>query len=356
MTPEPSASVAHDLGDRAATAISPDVAMRRPAGPTTAPIFIAGPDRSGTTLMFALLASHPNLSMVRRTNMWRYFHGRYGDLGDPQNLERCLDDMVRYRRMRHLQPDVDRIRREFAQGEPTYGHLFSLFHEHNAERTGKSRWGDKSLHTEQYADRILSEFPEARILHMVRDPRDRYASVRKRWGRDVSRVGAATGRWLSSTRAGRRNQRRHPDRYLLVRYEDLAIDPETMMRRVCAFIDEEYTAEMLTMGGVPERKDRAGNSSFGDVEPGSISTRAIGRFRQVLSPSELAFIQLVAGRELSTMGYERAEIHLTPRETLRFYALDLPVQLTRMIGWMSLAWLHRRRGVRVPASKIDDGS
>ena len=91
MTPEPSASVAHDLGDRAATAISPDVAMRRPADPTTAPIFIAGPDRSGTTLMFALLASHPNLSMVRRTNMWRYFHGRYGDLGDPQNLERCLD-------------------------------------------------------------------------------------------------------------------------------------------------------------------------------------------------------------------------------------------------------------------------
>ena len=36
------------------------------------PVFIAGADRSGTTLLFALLASHPNISMSRRTNAgWR---------------------------------------------------------------------------------------------------------------------------------------------------------------------------------------------------------------------------------------------------------------------------------------------
>src|ERR687896_1775843 len=82
------------------------------SGPTEpAPVLVGGPDRSGTTLMFALLASHPNISMVRRTNMWRYFHRRYGDLGDARNLERCLSDMTRYRRMRPLKPDADRIRR-----------------------------------------------------------------------------------------------------------------------------------------------------------------------------------------------------------------------------------------------------
>ena len=51
------------------------------------PIFLAGPDRSGTSLIYALLASHPNISMVRRTNMWRYFYNRYGDLHNPQNFE-----------------------------------------------------------------------------------------------------------------------------------------------------------------------------------------------------------------------------------------------------------------------------
>jgi hypothetical protein len=74
------------------------------------PIFVAGPDRSGTTLIYALLASHPNISMVRRTNMWRYFYGRYGDLRKAANFERCLGDMSHYNRMRHLQPDPERIR------------------------------------------------------------------------------------------------------------------------------------------------------------------------------------------------------------------------------------------------------
>ena len=32
------------------------------------PVFVAGLERSGTSLIFALLASHPNIAMTRRTN------------------------------------------------------------------------------------------------------------------------------------------------------------------------------------------------------------------------------------------------------------------------------------------------
>ena len=54
------------------------------------PIFIGGAERSGTSLLYALLTSHPNISMTRRTNLWAYFYNQYGDLSHPQNLERCL--------------------------------------------------------------------------------------------------------------------------------------------------------------------------------------------------------------------------------------------------------------------------
>jgi hypothetical protein len=330
-----------------------DLARSRP-GSHQRPVFIAGPDRSGTTLLFALLASHPNISMVRRTNMWRYFHRRYGDLGSAQNLERCLRDMTRYQRMQHLKPDADRIRREFLQGEASYGRLFALFHEHHAARTGKGRWGDKSLHTEHFADRIFEEFPDARIIHMIRDPRDRYASVRKRHGRDLRRVGAATGRWLGSTRAGRRNRARYPDRYLLVRYEDLARDPEGTMRRVCSFIEEEYSPAMLSMGGAPEH--RVGNSSFGDLERGAISTRGIGRAVTVLSPTEIAFIELFARGSMAALGYERIRPRLSPRARVRFYAGVVPIQLVRMIGWVTQARLRRLGGARVPPARLAETS
>lgn len=320
---------------------------------TDSPIFIAGPDRSGTTLLFAILASHPNISMVRRTNMWRYFHKRYGALAQPENFERCLGEMLRYNRIQtFLKPDVERIRREFWQGQPSYGRLFSLFHQHHAESLGKKRWGDKSLHTEHYVDRLFAEYPDARVLHITRDPRDRYASVRKRHGRDVPRLGGANGRWLFSMTKALENQRRYPDRYKILRFEDLAGDPEKTAREICAFLGEQYFPEMLSMGGASDHTNSGGNSSFGKIEPGKISQKPIGRYREVLSNMEIAYIQMVAGKYMKQLGYQRDEVKLPAGEKLKFYGKVVPSSFLRMAGWMLLNAIKIRRGEPVPRSRL----
>lgn len=302
---------------------------------TADPILITGADRSGTTLLYALLASHPEISMVRRSNMWRWFDQRYGDLRDPRNLERCLDDMLRYERLLVLQPDAERIRAEFLEGEPTYGRLFSLFHEHHAARRGKRRWADKSLHTEYCADRIFHELPGAKMIQLLRDPRDRHASVVRRHEGRSKGIGAVTGRWLLSERQGRRNVERYPDRYLLLRYETLATEPERTMRKICAFLGAAFTPEMLAMNGVPDRDDFSGNSSFEPFAPGVISTRSIGRYRSVLSPREIAFIQQCARRPMARNGYEPAPVGLTGRQSTTYYGVDLPLGWSRLVGWLA---------------------
>lgn len=311
---------------------------------TQAPIFIGGPDRSGTTLIYALLASHPNIHMARRSNMWRFFDGRYGDLGESENFEQCLHDITHYHKMRHLQADPGRVRREFWRGEPTYGRLFALLHQHSAERSGKPRWGDKSLHIEHYADRIFAEFPGAKVIQMARDPRDRYASVRKRFGKDTPRLGASTARWLRATRHGRRNVRRYPDNYRIVRYESLAMEPEDTLREICAFIGEEYSPAMLSMQGAGEYRESGGNSSFDKIEPGVISTRSIGRFRAVLTASEIAFIQMTCGQEMTAFDYPKALITFRRGERLKFAVGTLPIHLGRMAGWWLLTTFQMRDG------------
>ncbi len=319
------------------------------------PIFIAGPDRSGTTLLYALLASHPNISMARRMNYWRWFYRRYGDLNNPQNFERLLERLLSYKRLRRVQPDGDRIRREFYQGEPSYARLFALFMRHKAERLGKIRWGEKSLHTERYADLVFENFPQARIIHMTRDPRDRYASVRKRFGGDNPRVAGATLRWLTSMKAARKNLKKYPDRYLMVRFEDLASNPEDTARIICDFIGEEYAPEMLSMEGEVEYRDSGGNSSFDRIKPGTISTQPIGRYRHVLTPFELKFIQQFAGSYMQEYGYSLEPVSLTPQQMLAYYGWFLPQHFLRMAGIQLISTIQFYRKEPVPASRFVDG-
>ena len=321
------------------------------------PIFVTGPDRSGTSLMFALLASHPNISMVRRTNMWRWFYGQFGDLSEPENFERCLDAMMNYQRLEHLQPDAERIRQEFLAGsDRSYGRLFALLHEHHAERMGKPRWGDKSLHTELYADDLFKEFPNAKMIHMLRDPRDRYASVLKRYDEEEKGIAAATGRWLASTKMGKRNLQRYPDRYITVRYETLASEPEKTCREVCAFLGEEYTPVMLAMKGAPDHGDVGGNSSFENFQPGTISTRSIGRFRKVLDKRDIAFIQTCVKSDMLAFDYPMEPVQFSPGDRSTFYLRDLPVNLVRLGGWLTMSRIADKKGRGVPEHRLKNGS
>jgi hypothetical protein len=319
------------------------------------PIFIAGPERSGTNLIYALLGSHPNIAMSRRTNVWRHFYNQYGDISEPENFERCLSVMMRYKRLIKLNPDPERIRREFWQGEQTYARLFALLEEHYAQQLGKPRWGDKSLNTERWADEIFSAYPEARMIHLLRDPRDRYSSSLRRWEYIRSGVGGATAIWLTTIGLARRNQARYPDRYLLVRYEDLAGQPEGTLRRICNFIGEDYAPEMLSMRGAQRFRQKGGNSSYGPREPGKISTSSIGKYRRVLSKYQLLFMQLFSGRSMRAYGYEPVEVSLSLKEWLRFVGWEIPLNISLMLAWLLREELRDVVGRTVPSERLASG-
>lgn len=321
-----------------------------PMSPARGPVFVGGLDRTGTSLVYALLASHPNLAMTRRTNWWTYFYGRFGDLGADANLDRCLTVMRRYRRHRKLDPDWDRLRADFVAGERDYGRLFALLEEQHARRLGRPRWGDKSLHTERYADLVFEHFPDARIIHMIRDPRDRYASVLKRWKRVRGGAGASTAAWIASARLGERNRRQHPDGYRLLRYEDLAERPEATMRSVCEFIGEPFEPRMMAMEGAAEFRESGGNSSYERFAQGTISTASIGRYRSVLSGADIAFIEAQAVDEMRRHGYEAGRPEMSAAARWRYRLGQWPANRLRMAGWRAREWVYDRLG-RAPSSE-----
>ncbi len=316
------------------------------------PVFIAGLERSGTSLIYALLGSHPNIAMSRRTNLWTHFYNQYGDLAVDRNLDRCLHMMFSYKRVLKLNPNPQRLRREFRQGEPSYARLFALLEEQFAEQCGKKRWGDKSLNTERYADEIMAAYPGARMLHMMRDPRDRFASSLARWKFLRGGVGAGAAMWLKSTHLAERNQARYPTQYKIVRYEDLASQTEQTLQEICTFIGEEYTPSMLSMDSADQFRKDGGNSSYGRREPGKISASSVGKFRKVLSGRQIAFLQLLAGQKMADFGYASEPVILSVYQWLSFVLLDIPFDLIRMAAWYGREILLNTVGRKVPSYRL----
>jgi hypothetical protein len=307
------------------------------------PIYIAGLDRSGKTTIAAFLTSHPNIAIPEvGSNMWTYFYRRFGDLADQGNLDRCLDSMLRYSHVAMLEPDPERIRRELLEAPPTYARLFELFLRHFAERQGKPRWGAQTGLVERYTSELFAGHPGVQIVHMIRDPRDRYEAAVARSPRGRGGAGGATARWMMSVKLAERGRRRHPARYMVVRFEDLVLRPEETLGEVCRFLGERFVPEMLAMEGAPERRSRLLATSGSSTTDVPLSDRFIGRFRGRVPPRELAFMQLHAGRRMRAHGYEPTPIDLAARDRLRFAAVDWPSQAGRMVAWRALSRLQHR--------------
>jgi hypothetical protein len=315
------------------------------------PIFIGGPDRCGKTLLAGLLGSHSRISIpVVGSNLWPLFYRQHGDLRDLDNARRCLDAMLAYKHIAYLQPDREAAIRAFVEGPPTYARLFAVVQEQYAARNGKARWGDQTGLVERYADEIFDSYPGVRFVHMVRDPRDRYAESRARWPGGRLGAGGATARWLFSIRLGQRNARRHGDRYRLLRYETLVTDPEATLRDLCSFLGEAFEPSMLELGSVPTYRAKLQASldalpPDARPAPGSpISPAFIGGYRDDVSPSEIAFMQARAGTEMAAFGYRLDPIRLEGPARLRQRFVDGPLDALRMYGW----WAREALAYRFP--------
>ena len=307
------------------------------------PIFIGGPDRCGKTLLAAILGSHSRIAIpIVGSNLWTFFYEQYGDLADDRNLERCLGAMMSYKHARFLQPDFARLRRELDVGERSYERLFALMHEQFAERAGKPRWGDQTGLIERYADEVLAAYPDAVMIHMIRDPRDRYEASLRLWPKGRARAGGAAARWGYSVRLAERNMRRHPDRYRIVRYEDLVRRPEQVVRGVITFIEEAFEPEMLAMGDAPTyRRKLAGGA---DPPPGAvlISADHVGDYRGAIPDGELAFLQRVLAGPMRRLGYAPEPLRMSAPARIGYAAWALPSNGLRMAAWSGLEAIQHR--------------
>jgi hypothetical protein len=280
------------------------------------PIFIVGAGRSGTTLLQLMLNAHPRISVAGEIHFFDLIlqiRNRVPSLAAEEDFERfcsLVKQTYNFRHLAHGQEALARVERRLRSTEGrTYELVYRCLLEEFAAMEGAVRCGEKTPQNVRYIPEILRIFPQAKIVHMIRDPRDVVSSlVRMPWASPDVITNAL--KWKADVHStvnlcGCRST------YRELRYEDLVASPESCLRSLCSFIEEPFSPEMLNY------HETAGRHIVG--EPWKEGTRrelyrrAVERWRDDLAEPQVAIVQWICGSELGRFGYRPRSIGLSGR-------------------------------------------
>ncbi len=319
------------------------------------PIFICGHPKAGTSLVLSILDAHPQLVVYPEESVFfRKFLPRAQHLSLDEQLKLARQQLIHFFTWNSQNPppsqagypDRDYSRLSFDK----IAHQMDLLAREKADHPGDvlsaavlaygkvsgslseatRHWVEKSPYNEFFTAQIYSWWPEARCVHVLRDPRDNFVSYRQKHPSWQPEFFAKN--WLRSTRAGFVNQTTYgKQRYLILRYEDLVLEPMETLKRLVEFLDIDWQPSLTS----PTRAGEIwkGNSMFMQ-EFNQISAAPIGRWKNHLNPQDAAVIEWFSRNWMKKLAYPLENLSATnPRL--------VSVTLWRVMTWPLRARLHR---------------
>ena len=275
----------------------------------TAPIFIIGTERSGSNLLRLILNAHSHICVPHPPHIVRYFSPLercYGDLNDDARMRRLIHQVLRLVQW-HIHPwdvvlDPEAILRT-ARPRNVFG-VYAACYDQYLAASGKRRWACKSTFMIDHAPAILARYPDARLIWLVRDPRDVAVSSQQSvfnpfhpcftarlWARQ-QRIGLDLEH---STIAGQ---------VFRLHYESLIAAPEGAVPQLCQFLDEPFEAGMLRYFDTEDARSGSRLSeSWRNVGLPILSKNA-GKYRKQLSQHDIRLVEAEAGAVMASLGYD----------------------------------------------------
>lgn len=144
----------------------------------------------------------------------------------------------------------------------------------------RTAWGDSR-------ERFFRDYPDGRIIALLRDPRAWYASASRFSGR-YGELDEAIELWQRGASEIAAAKRERPERALVITYEGLVQDSERVMRGVAEWLGIAWSPILLvpSFNRLPVRP----NSSY-DLTATGIRDEPVERWRNTLEPEIVATIE-----------------------------------------------------------------
>ncbi len=280
------------------------------------PIFIIGTERSGSNLLRLILNAHSGIHVPHPPHILRFFapiEATYGDLRQDARFLRLIDDILLLLRV-HIHPWTFEPHRDAvfkkAPSRSVFG-AFAALYELSLIQSGKRRWGCKSTFVIEHVPAVLSHFPRARFVHLLRDPRDVAASSTRSVFNPYHPYFTAE-LWKRQQRLALDLASTLPaESMLTIKYENLITKTQDTLSRLFRFLGESFEERTLHFFETDEALRSSSLSESWKNTSSPMLKNNHHKFIRELSPGQIADVEFVAGPTMLRLGYT---LH-SPRKT-----------------------------------------
>lgn len=289
-------------------------------------IVIGGQQRSGTSLVRAIIGSHSDISIFQwDLTLWPKFSEIYADkpLSHSKKKE-LIQGVLAHKKV--IQTDVSFQLSEFNEilnsaedSTKFFYEFYETFLNLYIKKTNRKIPGLKTPENEFYAHRIFSNFPKTKFIHVVRNPLDVAVSLKgakdKWWGGKINYL-SHIRLWKNSAQLALSNSKLYPQNYLVIKYEDVVQNQKETILKVCNFLEVDFEPQMLAMKNHPGWKGH--NSSFKNSKSKTGKSSPINRYKQQLPEEIQNQYFFFLKQELQDLNYESENSEISTFNKLKY--------------------------------------
>ena len=272
-------------------------------------MFIVGCPRSGTSYLYHLLLSAGGFAEFRtQMNVFDVLEPIYGDLGVLKKKNKMMNEWLKSKAFDVSGLLAEEIKATVLSKCRSVSDFLRIVMEEVARKQGVDRWIDSTPTNIPHLLRIKKDFPDARIVHIIRDGRDVALSLDKRgwsrplpWDRDKGLLAAGLY-WEWLVRKGRRLGSMLQSDYLELRYEELVTQPAEALERLAVFLQHDLDNARIREASIGSVKDPL-TSFKEDLERGQFTPVGRWKNKDKFPSDQLVLFEGLVGDYLQQLGY-----------------------------------------------------
>ncbi len=278
--------------------------------------FVCGAPKSGTTWFQRLLDSHPEVVCSGEGHFTEMMVLPLSQVAKQYNKRQALT----VERVYEGKPYYQGLRQD--ELEFIAMTMIGLVMSQRRIPEGTKCVGDKTPRYTLRMNLLAKIYPQAKFIHVVRDGRDVITStchhayraghravIDKTRPEYFSYTAQCATVWVNNVRAAEKFGLNNPDKYLMVRYEDMHTDPETTITSILQFLGVSTEVDIIRESiEKNEFKQLSGGRESGNENKDSyFRSGSPGNWKNFLTNSALKGIYPNAGGLLKRLGYLEGE-------------------------------------------------